>query len=99
MFNSVRLMPLKQHCHRFLCRDLEPFLEPDNYVIERVNMGDTLEPAMCTEAIDKTAHRLKKESEEAAKLLKKYNYVDDLINSYPCGPCHESGTRKGSLWI
>ena len=83
MFNSVYLKELEKHCHRFLWRDLEVDRPPDVYVMERVNMGDTPAPAISTEAIYKTADRFEKESPEAAKLLKKSSYVDDLIDSKP----------------
>jgi hypothetical protein len=51
--------------------------------MERVNMGDTAAPAISTEAIYKTAERFKEDSPEAAELLKKSSYVDDLIDSRP----------------
>ena len=47
-------------------------------------MGDTSAPVICTEAIYKTADQFQKESEAAAKLLKTFNYVDDLMDSYTC---------------
>lgn len=83
MFNSVYLEELEKHCHRFLWRDLEVHRPPDVYIMERVNMGDTPAPAISTEAIYKTADRFEKDSPEAAKLLKKSSYVDDLIDSRP----------------
>ena len=52
-------------------------------MIERVNMGDTPAPAIATEAIYKTAERFKEESPDAAELLKRSSYVDDLIDSRP----------------
>ena len=83
MFNSVYLKELEKHCHRFLWRDLEVQRPPDVYIMERVNMGDTPAPAISTEAVYKTADRFEKESPEAANLLKKSTYVDDLIDSRP----------------
>ena len=87
MFNSVYLKELEKHCHRFLWRDLELGRPPDIYIMERVNMGDTPAPAISTEAIYKTADRFKKDSLEAAELLKKSSYVDDLIDSRPTLNC------------
>ena len=55
--------------------------EPDIYVMERVNMGDSPAPAISTEAIYKTASLFEDESPEAAELLRKSSYVDDLIDS------------------
>ena len=83
MFNSVYLKEVEKHCHRFLWRDLDVSRPPDVFVMERVNMGDTPAPAISTEAIYKTAERFKEDSPEAAELLKKSSYVDDLIDSRP----------------
>ncbi|XP_048579343.1 uncharacterized protein LOC125560937 [Nematostella vectensis] len=83
MFNSVLLRPLEQHCHRFLWRDLQTDRDPDVYVMERVNMGDSHAPAISTEAIYKTADLFREDSQEAAELLEKSSYVDDFIDSFP----------------
>ena len=82
MFNSIHLKPLEQHCHRFLWRDLNVQREPDVYVIERVNMGDTPAPAISSEAIYQTANKFETDSPRAAQLLKVSSYVDDLIDSF-----------------
>ena len=81
MFNSIHLKLLEQHCHRFLWRGIDTEREPDIYVMERVNMGDSPAPAISTETIYKTAILFKNESPEAAELLRKSSYVDDLIDS------------------
>ena len=81
MFNSIHLKLLEQHCHRFLWRDMDTEREPDIYVMERVNMGDSPAPAISTEAVYKTATLFEDESPEAAELLRKSSYVDDLIDS------------------
>ena len=52
-------------------------------MIERVNIGDTPAPAIATEALYKTAERFKEESPEAAELLKRSSYIDELIDSRP----------------
>ncbi|CAB4034847.1 Hypothetical predicted protein [Paramuricea clavata] len=86
MFNSVYLKALEQHCHRFLWRDLKQHRPPDIYVIQRVNMGDTPDPAISTEAVYKTAELYREDSPQAANLLKHSSYVDDLIDSRPSKP-------------
>ena len=86
MFNSVHLKSLEQHCHRLLWRDMDAERQPDIYVMERVNMGDSPAPAISTEAVYKTANLFKDESPEAAEMLKKSSYVDDLIDSRPNKP-------------
>ena len=45
--------------------------EPDIYVMERVNMGDSPAPAISTEAVYQTAALFEDESPEAAELLRK----------------------------
>ena len=86
MFNSVHLKSLEQHCHRFLWRDMDAERQPDVYVMERVNMGDSPAPAISTEAVYKTANLFQEESPETAEMLKRTSYVDDLIDSPPNKP-------------
>ena len=81
MFNPIHLKLFEQHCHRFLWRGMDTEREPDIYVMERVNMGDSPAPAISTEAVSKTATLFEDESPEAAELLRKSRYVDDLIDS------------------
>lgn len=83
MFNSVYLKPLDQHCHRFLWRSLKTDEAPGVYVMTRVSMGDTLAPAISTEAIYKTADMFESDSPKAATPLKRSSYVDDSIDSEP----------------
>ena len=83
MFHSVHLEELEQHCHRFLWRDLIIDKPPDIYVMLRVNMGDKPAPAICTEAIYLTADKFQDISPQAAQLLKKNTYVDDIVDSFP----------------
>ena len=60
--------------------------QPDVYVMERANMGDSPAPAISTEAVYKTANIFQEENTEAAEMLKKSSYVDDLIDSRPNKP-------------
>lgn len=83
MFNSVYLKPLDRHCHRFLWRSLKTDEAPGVYVMTRVSMGDTLAPAISTEAIYKTADMFESDSPNAATPLKRSSYVDDSIDSEP----------------
>ena len=83
MFNSIHLKALEQHCHRFLWRDMNTEREPDIFVMERVNMGNSPVPAISTEAVHKTANLFEEESPKAAELLRRSSYVDDLIDSQP----------------
>jgi hypothetical protein len=82
MFHSVKLEVLEQHCHRFLWRDLDSSRSPDVYVMLRVNMGDTPAPAICTEALYKTAYKFGANNPRAAAMITKSSYVDDLVDSF-----------------
>lgn len=82
MFHSVKLELLEQHCHRFLWRDLDGSRIPDVYIMLRVNMGDTPAPAICTEALYKTAEMFGDSSPEAARMILKSTYVDDVVDSF-----------------
>ena len=86
MFNSIYLKSLEQDCHRFLWRDMNTEREPDIYVMEQVNMDDSPAPAISTEAVYQTATLFEDESPEAAELLRKSSYVDDLIDSQSTKP-------------
>ena len=81
MFHSVYLEDLEQHCHRFLWRELDSGREPDVYVMLQVNMGARPAPAICTEAIYLTADKFYSLSPDAAQMLKKSTYVDDIVDS------------------
>ena len=81
MFHSILLKPVEQHCHRFLWRNLEDNRDPDEYIMERVNMGDRPSPAIATEALYKTAELHEHKYPRAAKFVKGSSYVDDLIDS------------------
>ena len=82
MFHSVKLDPTEQHCHRFLWRDLDVSRKPDVYLMLRVNMGDTPAPAICTEALYKTAEKFVDDCPRAAQLIVKSTYVDDVVDSF-----------------
>ena len=51
--------------------------------MERVKLGDTPGPAICAEAVYKTADLFRENCPQAGDLLKKSSYVDDSINSSP----------------
>lgn len=81
MFNSIYMAEEEQHCHRFLWRDLETQRTPDVYIIERVTFGDKPAPAICAEAIYKTADMCEEQFPQVATLLKTSTYVDDIVDS------------------
>ena len=81
MFNSIAISEMDQHCHRFLWRDMNTMEKPKSYVITRVNMGDKPAPAICAEAIQKTATMFQKSYLEVNRLLNQSIYVDDIVDS------------------
>ena len=83
IFHAIYIKSLGQHCHRFLWRNLQQQQSPDAYVMERVKLGDTPGPAICAEAVYKTADLFRENCPQAGDLLKKSSYVDDSINSSP----------------
>ena len=94
MFHSVKLELVEQHCHRFLWRDLDSSRDPDVYVMLRVNMGDTPAPAICTEALYKTAEMFGGGSLEAVHMITKSTYVDDIVDSFFDRGVAEKVTQK-----
>lgn len=81
MFNSIHLKNLEKQCYCLLWRDFELDRSPGIYIIERVNIGETPAPAVSTEALCMTADRFKEDGLEAAELIMKSTYDDDLIDS------------------
>ena len=81
MFNSVHLELPEQHCHRYLWRHLDTSREPDVYVMTRVNIGDRPSGSISTEALYMTADKFQSDNPEAAAVLKRSTYVDDILES------------------
>ena len=97
MFNSVHLQPAEQHCHRFLWRDLDMTIEPQEYVITRVNMGDRPAPAISTEALYATADKFAEIDPRAAQIIKGSSYVDDILDSFRDIDCAVEVLKKAEL--
>ncbi|PFX31942.1 hypothetical protein AWC38_SpisGene3228 [Stylophora pistillata] len=70
-----------QHVHRFLWRNLETEREPDVYEKTVLTFGDKPAPAMAQIALRKTAEENKKDYPEAAEVLTKNSYMDDICGS------------------
>ena len=70
-----------QHVHRFLWRNLEDDREPDVYVKTVVTFRDKPAPAMAQLALRKTAEECKEIKQEAAKVLTKNVYMDNICES------------------
>ncbi|KAK4316629.1 hypothetical protein Pmani_012229 [Petrolisthes manimaculis] len=80
MYNSVQISLLDQHCHRFLWREMNTKLKPDQYVLTTVTFGDRPGGAIAMIALQKTA-QMANDCPRATKLIESNSYVDDLITS------------------
>ena len=65
----IEVEDIEQHCHRFLWRNLEN-LEPDTYVICRLNMGERPVCAIGIEAIYLTADLFQPQFPKVADMLR-----------------------------
>lgn len=69
MYNAVEICSFDQHTHRFLWRDMDPFREPDHYVLQTVAFGDRPSGAIATTALRKTAQMFKDQYEESSNVI------------------------------
>ena len=81
MFNSVRLGTLQQHTHRFLWRDMDIKRRPNQYCLLAVPFGDRPSGAISITAMHETANMKKDEFSEAARVIIRNSYVDDILKS------------------
>lgn len=80
MYNSVQISSLDQHCHRFLWREMNTKVKPEQYVLTAVTFGDRPGGAIAMIALRKTAQLLN-DCPKATKLIESNSYVDDLLTS------------------
>ena len=80
MYHSVKIPLLDQHTHRFLWRDMED-REPDTYVMTSVSFGDKPAGAIAMLAMRKTAEQGHRQFPDAAEVVLKNSYMDDVIFS------------------
>lgn len=81
MYHRILISEHDQHVHRFLWRNLDTHREPDVYVKTVLTFGDKPAPAMAQTALRKTAHESKSTHPEAAQVLTKNAYMDDICDS------------------
>ena len=81
MYHRVLIPEQDQHVHRYLWRNLETDRKPDVYVKTVLTFGDRPAPAMAQIALQKTATEGEKRNPEAAEVLKKNTYMDDICDS------------------
>ena len=81
MYHRVLIPEEDQHVHRFLWRNLDESREPDVYMKTVLTFGDKPAPAMAQIALKKTAEESKQESPQAAEVLERNVYMDDICAS------------------
>ena len=81
MYHRILIPVQDQHVHRFLWRNLETHREPDVYVKTVLTFGDKPAPAMAQTALKKTAKENASGYPEAADVLQKNTYMDDICDS------------------
>ena len=83
MFLQVRLPESDCQVHRFLRRDLKTSEELSTYVLLRVNFCDKPSPDMASYLLLKIDEEHRESAPEAAEIIKRDRYIDDLIHSCP----------------
>ena len=81
MYHRVLIPEQYLHLHRYLWRNLETDRKPDVYVKTVLTFGDKSAPAMAQIALQKITTEGEKRNPEAAEVLKKNTYMDDICNS------------------
>ena len=81
MYHTVKMTELDQHTHRFLWRDMDSTREPDTYIMLRVSFGDKPSATIATVALRKTAEMSREKYPEAADIIQRNTYMDDIIES------------------
>lgn len=78
MFHCIEIPNEDQMTHLFLWRDLDISKEPTTYAITRVNMGDRPSSAIAQTALRKTAEDAMQIYPDAAKIVLRNSYMDDI---------------------
>ena len=81
MYNTIKLSPLDQNTHRFLWRNFDQRKPHDHYQLFAISFGDKPSSAISLVALQKTAELGKEKYPEAAEVILKITYVDDILNS------------------
>ncbi|XP_050411030.2 uncharacterized protein LOC126825406 [Patella vulgata] len=95
MFLQVRLREEDSQVHWFLWRNMDTTRDPDIYRLLRVTFGDKSSPDMASYVMNKIAMVHQNEYPEAAAILQRDRYMDDLIHS--CSSQDEAIKRMNDL--
>lgn len=83
MYLQICLPEEDTHVHRFLWRNLDLTKKPTVYVLQRVTFGDKPSPDIASFVMLKIAKDNEAENPDAAVILRRDRYMDDLIHSCP----------------
>ena len=83
MYLQILLPERDTHVHRFLWRNLQTKKQPTEYLLSRVTFGDKPSPDMASYVMLKIAKEIESEYPDAAVILRRDRYMDDLIHSCP----------------
>ena len=81
MYNTVLMMALEQHTHRFVWRDAEISKNPEHYVLTALSFGDRPSGIIAMLALRKTAQLKEREFPEVKSIIDRNTYVDDITHS------------------
>ena len=83
MYLQMRLPEGDTHVHRYLWRNLDQSKKPTTYALQRVTFGDKPSPDMASFVMLKMAKENQENNPNAATVLSRDRYIDDLIHSCP----------------
>ena len=81
MYLQIRLPESDTHLHRYLWRDLNVSKPPTIYRLLRVTFGDEPSPEMAAFVMRKIAETTGESYPEAASILNRDRYMDDITHS------------------
>ncbi|XP_071480638.1 uncharacterized protein [Diadema antillarum] len=81
MYHRVLMTEEDQYVHRYLWRDMQTTRKPDVYVKQVVTFGDKPAAAIAQVALRRTAEEGKSKHPEAAMVLERDTYMDDVCTS------------------
>lgn len=82
MYNSVKMVTLEQHTHRFLWRNMDVNRPPNHYIMTAVAFGDKPSGVIAMTALKKTVEMYETKFPKFKDAVSRNSYVDDIVHSY-----------------
>lgn len=82
MFNRIQIIPVDQHCQRFLWRDGDETKPLKTYVMTAMIFGATCSPCSAQFVKNLNAKKHMEENKLAAEAILNNHYVDDFVMSF-----------------